>query len=103
MSLINSIKKSFRQLRWKLTLSYTIVTVGALLLAMLILGSLLFSTILIPHQFMPPDFWIGMLTENVPPYFRYLLEQSPVDTELLSLMLMENEREKTTPQSMVLW
>ena len=33
--------KIFRQLRWKLTLSYTLVTVGALLVITLVLGGIL--------------------------------------------------------------
>jgi len=68
MVLIDRIKRTFHRLQWKLTLSYTAVTVGALLLAVLIPGLLLFSTILAPQGFLSPELWINMVTEQVPPY-----------------------------------
>jgi NarL family two-component system sensor histidine kinase LiaS len=92
--LIERIMQSFRRLQWKLTLSYTAVTVGTLLTAILILVLLLFSTILAPHEFVPPEFWVKLLIERVPPFWRYVLEQSPVDTKLVSLMLGEGFGER---------
>ena len=38
----------FRQLRWKLTLSYTIVTVSAFLVVLLIMGGMELSTAFLP-------------------------------------------------------
>ncbi len=40
--------KIFRQLRWKLTLSYTLVTVGAFLVILLIMAGIVFSQLFIP-------------------------------------------------------
>jgi signal transduction histidine kinase len=87
--MIGHIKQSIRRLQWKLTLSYTSVTLGALLVAALIVGFSLFSTILAPHAFLLPEFWIKLASEQVPPFWQYVLAESPVDTELVSLMLGE--------------
>ena len=38
----------FRQLRWQLTLSYTLVTVSAFLVIILVLGGILFTQIFVP-------------------------------------------------------
>jgi NarL family two-component system sensor histidine kinase LiaS len=80
---------TFRQLRWKLTLSYTAVTVGALLVVVLILGGLLLSRVLLPTNLLTPKVWVELFLDNIPPAWTYALAQSPVDTELLSRMLEE--------------
>ncbi len=49
MSCLIDLKK-YPQSSVEINLSYTVVTVGALLLTVLILGFLLFSTILAPHE-----------------------------------------------------
>ena len=82
-------------MRWKLTLSYTTVTVGSLLFVVIILGYLVFSTI-----FMPPDLfdsvftpqeWIRIISENDSPLLRTVLLQEPIDTRLVSELLQEGE------------
>jgi len=85
--------KIFRQLRWKMTFSYTLVTVGALLVITLILGGIAFTQIFIPVQSMDPeqmiDAWMtGRMSSN---YFTLcqLLSQSPVDMELLNVYLKD--------------
>ena len=57
----------FRQLRWKLTLTYTIVTVSAFLVIILILGGLLFAQIFLPGSYLNPEQLIeGWLNSTIP-------------------------------------
>jgi signal transduction histidine kinase len=81
------------QLRWKMTLSYTLVTVGALLVITLIVGGIAFRQIFIPVQSLDPeqmiDAWMNNRILSTYPTLCQLLSQSPVDTELLKLY-MEN-------------
>ncbi len=83
----------FRQLRWKLTFSYTLVTVGALLVITLILGGIGFTRIFIPVQSMDPeqliDDWMNSRTPSSYPMLCQLLSQSPVDTELINVYLKD--------------
>ncbi len=44
----------FRQLRWKLTLSYTLVTVSALLVILLVMAGILFTQIFVPKDYLNP-------------------------------------------------
>jgi two-component system, NarL family, sensor histidine kinase LiaS len=85
----------FRQLRWKLTLSYTFVTVGALLVITLILGGIGFTRIFIPVKSMDPgqmiDDWMNSRTPSTYPMWGQLLSQSPVDTELINVYLKDPE------------
>lgn len=81
----------FRQLRWKLTFSYTLVTVGVLLVITLILGGIAFTQVFIPTKNFSPDQmiddWMNSRAPSVYPMWRQLLSQSPVDTELLNVYL----------------
>lgn len=83
----------FRQLRWKMTLSYTLVTVGALLVITLILGGIGFTRIFIPVQSLDPeqmiDAWMNGRMPSSYPTLCQLLSQSPVDTELLNVYLKD--------------
>ena len=45
----------FRQLRWKLTLSYTLVTVSALLVILLVMAGILFTQIFVPKDYLNPE------------------------------------------------
>ncbi|MBI5035385.1 MAG: sensor histidine kinase [Chloroflexi bacterium] len=85
----------FRQLRWKLTLSYTLVTVGALLVITLILGGIAFTQIFVPVQYFTPDqmidAWMNSRMSSTYPMWVQLLSQSPVDTELLNVYLKDPE------------
>ena len=44
----------FRQLRWKLTLSYTLVTVGAFLVILLVMAGLVLTQIFVPKNSLIP-------------------------------------------------
>ena len=89
MQILKQLLQNARRLQWKLTFSYTAVTLGTLLLTVLILGFLLFSTILAPHELIPPDLWVNTILEQVPPAWRYTLSQTPVDTDLVNLLARE--------------
>ncbi len=88
--------KIFRQLRWKLTLSYTLVTVGALLVITLLLGGILLIRIFEAPGYQPPGYdpegYIEsfMDTDNETSSYLYycqILSQTPQDPELVSRML----------------
>ena len=99
MDLIDRIKQAARRLQWKLTFSYTAVTVGSLLVIVLSLGYLLFSRVLVPidilNTVLSPKAWIQIVSQNVPPEWRYILSQQPVDTQLLSLLLEDDDLQIT--------
>ena len=92
---MDSLHDAPHKLRWKLTLSYTAVTVGALLVVVLILGVLLFSRVLVPleilNSVMTPEAWIDAVRENTSPAWQYILSQEPVDVELLAKMLRDDD------------
>jgi signal transduction histidine kinase len=86
---------TFQRLRWKLTLRSMLVTVGALLVVVLILGGLLLSRVLLPLDILstqvPPATWIQVVRNDMPYLVRHILSQDPVDTELIQLLLAEGE------------
>ena len=83
----STLNRTFRRLRWRLTLSYTAVTVGALTAALVIAGILLFSQILMPTGMVTPDTWLRAVSQNKSPMWSYILAQSPIDTEMVALLL----------------
>lgn len=88
-----------RQLRWKMTLSYTLVTVGALLVITLIVGGILFSRFLMPANALDPEqmivYWLNDRTSSSYPMLSRVLSQSPVDIEMLQLYLRDSESKIT--------
>ena len=85
-----------RQLRWNLTLSYTLVTVGALLVITLVLGGILLIRIFEAESYMPPGYdpegYIAgfMDIENSTSSYLYycqVLSQTPQDLKLINRML----------------
>jgi NarL family two-component system sensor histidine kinase LiaS len=93
------LKQSLRRLQWKLTFSYTAVTVGTLLVIVIVLGYLLFSAVLVPldilNSVLSPRAWIQIVSENTPPEWRYVLSQDPIDTKLVSLLLRDGDLQVT--------
>ena len=87
--------RPFRRLLWKLILSYTAVTVGSLLVIVLVLGYLLFSRVLVPidilESTLSPKFWIEAVSQNAPPEWEYILNQDPIDTKLVSMLLKDGD------------
>jgi NarL family two-component system sensor histidine kinase LiaS len=90
---VKKIKSLFRRLQWKLTLSYTAVTVGSLLIVVLILGGMLFTRLFIPLDIYPvvlsPRDWIRIVRETDATIWQTILTQEPIDTRLISALLSE--------------
>ncbi|MBN1265646.1 MAG: HAMP domain-containing protein [Anaerolineales bacterium] len=76
---MNQKRHPFRSLRWRLTWSYTAVTVGALSLIVLAAAALLFATIFIPYDQFDPDVWVQAVQTQTIPIARILLSQTPPD------------------------
>jgi two-component system, NarL family, sensor histidine kinase LiaS len=79
----------FHKLRWKLTLNYTIVTVSAFLVVLLLLGGIILPRIFIPINILTPGGLIKIFQTQNTLLFSHILSQSPVDTELLRLLLKD--------------
>ncbi len=72
----------FRKLRWKLTFNYTIVTVSAFLVVILILVGIVLPRIFVQTNIFSPEVLIEILQKNTGPLFSHVLSQSPVDTAI---------------------
>jgi HAMP domain-containing protein len=94
-TILHDLKTGVRQLRWKLTLSYTAVTVGSLLVVVLALGLLLYSRILIPHNVLTPEVWTQVVQRDVGSLLSYVLAQPNVDTDLVAVTLKTINPQRT--------
>lgn len=87
--------KPIKKLQWKLTLSYTSVTVGSLVVVVIILAYLLFSTVLVPNHILDtalsPKAWINVMSNTTSEKWQHILSQDPIDTELVSLILKDGD------------
>jgi two-component system, NarL family, sensor histidine kinase LiaS len=81
----------FRQLRWKLTLSYTLVTVSAFLVVLLIMGGVLLPRIFLPNNFLSPPDLVYLIRENSSPLWSQVLSPTPVNTILVRTLLNESD------------
>ena len=92
---IQRITSSFRRLQWKLTLSYSAVTVGSLFVVVLFLRYLFFSKAFIPieilNRVLTPEEWIRIISENGAAIMRLIYRQDPVDTDLIADIMEEGE------------
>ncbi|HUI90091.1 MAG TPA: ATP-binding protein [Anaerolineales bacterium] len=88
--------KIFKQLRWRLTLNYTLATVGTLLVITLVLGGLLLIRIFqaeaaLPPGYSPTNYIDGFMNiENETSSYLYYcqtLSQTPLDLNLVNRML----------------
>ena len=85
---MNRLKTFFGGLRWKLTLSYTIVTVAAWLVVVLVLAVPLFVYVLQPTDILNPEYWIASLSDGkLTDWAREFLSQSPPDTLGIKLLI----------------
>ena len=57
----------------------------------LILGTLVFSRILIPDGFFTPHIWNALADEQMVPAIRHILAQSPIDTDLFALIFSDSD------------
>src|SRR4030042_7090307 len=86
----------FRKLRWKLTFNYTIVTVSAFLVVILILGGIVLPRIFVPINIVTPEVLLGVLQKNSNPLWSRVLSQSPVDTELIKQLMQQDNPQITS-------
>ena len=89
-TLLANLRNTFRQLRWRLTWSYMAVTVGALLVLLLVLALLILPSILLPNELLAPGsaaFWIEAVNAQTVPLVRYLLSESPPNTEGIAALV----------------
>jgi len=99
MSARAGVIKRFRQLRWRLTLTYTAVTVSVLLLVELI-AILVSSPVLInllDRNILPPQVIEAAMIDYVPT-LRHYLEQEPPDQEGIKIWLERFESSSTLLQ-----
>jgi NarL family two-component system sensor histidine kinase LiaS len=94
-----SLSNALGKLKWRLTLSYSAVTVGALLVVVLILGIILFSRVLVPldilNSVLTPEAWIERSRDTAPSVYRYMLSQDHPDTQLIAMMMEEGDLQIT--------
>jgi len=81
MTLLEKLVLAFRPLQWRLTFSYTAVTLGALLVSLLIIVVLALSVIFIPYDLAPNEVWVQAVNEQAVPLARMLLSESPPSME----------------------
>jgi NarL family two-component system sensor histidine kinase LiaS len=86
-TILHNLKIIVRQLRWKLTFSYTAVTVASLLVVALASGLLLLSIVLLPRGYLTPEIWTQVVRREWGPQWSYVLSQPDVDTDLVGLTL----------------
>ena len=100
MSVRSGVTKRFRQLRWRLTLTYTAVTVSALLvvelIAILVSGPALLN--LLDRNILPPQIIEAARIDYVPT-LRHDLEQEPPDRAGIEIWLERFESSSTLLQS----
>jgi NarL family two-component system sensor histidine kinase LiaS len=96
----NRLTARFQQLRWKLTLSYTIVTVGALLAVelVLIIGA---GAYLMVNSRLTPRLLIEDMNSNLVPTLRPYLSEIPIDIEMLWLKRLHRQGPDTSPISIM--
>jgi signal transduction histidine kinase len=86
----------FHQLRWKLTLNYTIVTVSVFLVVILILVGVVLPRIFLQTNIVHPEGLLRILQKNNGPLISHILSQSPVDTELINMLLNGSDDQITS-------
>jgi hypothetical protein len=84
---LHGLQTVVRKLRWKLTLSYTAVTVGSLLVVVLAFTLLLLSIILVPRGYLTPEVWALVIRRDYGPLLSHVLAQPDMDTDLDGLAL----------------
>jgi len=87
--------KPLKRLQWRLTLSYTSVTMGSLIVIVIVLAYLLFSNVLVPYHILDtalsPEAWIEVASKTSSEKWQYILSRDPIDSELVSLTLQDGD------------
>jgi hypothetical protein len=80
----------FRQLRWKLTLSYIIVTVSSFLVILLIMSGLVFTQIFNPENVLTLEGLVELTQKDVVPRMSRILVETAGDPKLINTILQNN-------------
>jgi len=76
----------FHQLRWKLTLSYTLVTISAIQVVLLVIAGLFLTRLFVPENNLSPDVMIDeFMKSDTYLLWSLIFYQSPVDPKLITL------------------
>ena len=86
----------FRQLRWKLTLNYTIVTVSVFLVVILVFIGIVLPRIFVQTNIVNPEGLLRILQQNEGPLWSSILSQSPVNTELIDRLIKISDNQITS-------
>ena len=86
----------FRQLRWKLTLSYIIVTVSSFLVILLIMSGLIFTQIFMPENVLTLEGLVEIVQKNVVPAWSRILEETADDPKPINLILESSSAQFTS-------
>jgi signal transduction histidine kinase len=79
-----------------LTLNYTIVTVSVFLVVILILVGVVLPRIFLQTNIVDPEGLLRILQKNNGPLISHILSQSPVDTELINILLNGSDDQITS-------
>jgi NarL family two-component system sensor histidine kinase LiaS len=79
----------YRQLQWKLTLSYAAVTIGTLLVALIVAAILIFRTVFVPENILGAEEWNRVAQEQIVSAMLPILSQEPVDTDIVAALLSD--------------
>jgi hypothetical protein len=86
----------FRRLRWKLTLSYILVTVSSFLVIMLIMAGLLFNQIFIPENILTHEGLVESVQKNIVPAWSRVLVNAADYPELVNVFLKNTSGQITS-------
>jgi signal transduction histidine kinase len=86
----------FRQLRWKLTLNYAIVTVSVFLVVILFFVGIVFQRIFVQTNVVDPEGLLRIIQNQSGPLWRHILTRSPVDTELIKMLINQADPQITS-------
>ena len=82
-------------MQWKLTLSYTAVTVSSLFIVVLVMGYIVISKAFIPieiyERVLSPEEWIRIISEKDATLVRSIFMQEPIDFEFIANMMQEGK------------
>ena len=87
---LDYVRQPFRRIRWKLTLSYTLVALGTLMVPVLVLVSLLLSSVFLSRDLFSVRLlsqFVGLLDEATVSAMGHVLMRSPPDTATIAYMV----------------
>ena len=86
----------FRQLRWKLTLSYIIVTVSSFVVILLIMSGLIFTQIFMPENVLTIEGLVELAQKNEVPVWSRILEETDGNPKVINILLENSSGQLTS-------